>query len=265
MRRVRTTFAAATITLLALGTSPARAEGLAPLEGLAAELARLRSEIEALDQALDEKKETQRHQLRALAAQKLNLEAEVQREELRTKQLAEELERVRARIRAAGAQQAELKPAVLAAIERMKATVEVSLPFRAADRRGELERLARELEGDTVLPSVALSRLWGWVEDEVRLSRENGLYQQVISLDGREVLAEVARLGMVMLYFRAPDGRYGAAREAGGRWRFEAFTARDDAERTQRLFDALEKRVRVGWFVLPDAIPAAALSQGAHP
>jgi hypothetical protein len=253
---------AAVAILMIASASPSLAAEPA-LEGLAAELARLRSEIEVLDRTLDDKKEAERTQLRAMASRKLGLDADVEREALRVRQLAEELERARAQVRAAREQQAELEPVVLDAIARMKASLEAGIPFRVADRRAALEALETELAADTLLPSVALSRLWAWVEDEARLTRENGLYSQVISVDGEEVLADVARLGMVMLFFRSPDGRFGCARRVAGAWRFEPFSAAVDLERASALFAALERRVRVGWFVLPPGLSASNVHEGA--
>src|SRR5688572_33095420 len=80
--------------------SPARG-GDQELDGLAEEVARLRADIETLDTRLEDQKENRRTQLRALAAQKSTLQLEIQREELRAKQLGERAARMQERARTA--------------------------------------------------------------------------------------------------------------------------------------------------------------------
>lgn len=221
----------------------------------AAELARLRSEVETLDQQIDDEREETRARLRALAQQKASLEGEVAREELRVEQLEQAIEKVQAQVREAGEMQRSMKPAVLEAIGRVKEAVRSGLPFRIDERVADLESLEKELSEDVILPAVALSRLWNRVEDELRLTRENGLYQQVVTVDGEEVLADVARVGMVMLFFRTPDQRFGRAVRTGDDWAYHLYSTEEDRRRCEALFDALEKRVRVGFFELPNALP----------
>jgi hypothetical protein len=79
--------------------------------------------------------------------------------------------------------------------------------------------------------------------------------RQVIPLDEGEVLVDVARLGMVSMYFRTDDGRIGAVRGTPGSWRWEVFTDSNDIALAQELFEALDKQVRVGFFELPNALP----------
>ena len=61
------------------------------------------------------------------------------------------------------------------------------MPFKQEARAAELARLARELEAGQVSGDQALNRLWSAIEDELRLTRENGLYQQRVELEGLSV------------------------------------------------------------------------------
>lgn len=223
-------------------------------ETLAAELARLRTEVESISAQIEDKKEATRTELRTLASQKTSLEAEIQREELRLKQIEQAFEEVQQKVREAGALQRELQPAVLDAIAKVRAAVAGGLPFRLDERLAELDKLGKDLEDEVVLPSIAVSRLWTFVEDETRLTRENGLYQQIIAVKGEEVLADVARVGMLMLYFRTPDQRFGKVEREGKGWTYVVFEDPKQIERAQSLFASLEKRVRVGFFELPNAL-----------
>ena len=237
--------------MLLLSADPAQA---ADLEKMAAELARLRSNVETLTTELDEMKADEKQKLQSYSQQKITLEADSQREQLRLKQLQQELDRVRKKIREAGALEAAMKPAVLKAIDLVKGPVRSGLPFKVDARIKDLERLENELRRDEVLPSVAASRLWSAVEDELRLARENSLYNQVIKIGDREVLADVARIGMVMLFFRTDDLTYGRAVQEGSNWTFVPYEDSAQQERLEKLFSAMEKRIRVGFFEIPNAL-----------
>lgn len=224
-------------------------------ENLAEELASLRTDVESISSEIDQIREDTRLQVRNLSTQKTTLEAEIQREQLRLKQANQALEQVKKTIREAGALQRELKPVVLASIDQVMEPVRQGLPFRIEERVAALEKLKEDVQEDIIAPATAVQRLWTAVEDEMRLGRENGMYQQTIQVDGDEVLADVARVGMVMLYFRTPDGRFGRAVREGGGWSFQVYADSADAERLEALYEKLEARVRVGFFELPDALP----------
>ena len=67
---------------------------------------------------------------------------------------------------------------------------------------------------------------------------------------------DVARMGMVAMYFRTPDGGTGYAERAqGGGWAYRRAASSADEQRIRSLFDALEKQIRVGWFEVPNVLP----------
>lgn len=228
-------------------------------ETLAAELARLRSEVESLSTEIQDVQSEKRNKLRNISNQRAQLEAEIQREELRVKQLRQSLEEIRERVRQQGELQRELKPSVLEAIEVLRAPIRDGIPFRTSERLAELDKLKKELEDDIVAPSNATARLWSLVEDELRLARENGMYAQTIALNGEDVLVDVARVGMVMLYFRTPDEEFGYAARDGSDWTYVLYDSSVAIQQAEAFFDSLEKRVRVGFFELPAAIDEEAI------
>ncbi|MDW8478785.1 MAG: DUF3450 family protein [Xanthomonadales bacterium] len=126
-----------------------------------------------------------------------------------------------------------------------------ALPFRLEDRLQALADLRQQIALGTIAPPRAANRLWALIEDELRIARENGLYSQTIPLGGERVLADVAKLGSVMLFFRTGDRRVGRAVPGGEGWRFELIEDPADRERILALFDALRKQIRQGFFELP--------------
>src|SRR5690606_26715334 len=106
------------------------------------------------------------------------------------------------------------------AFAKTEAYVKSSLPFRRAERLSELNKLDEQYRAGLLSPPRALSRLWGFIEDEFRITRENGLFQQTVTVNGEEHLAEVVRLGMVMLFYKTNDGQVGKAVAQNGTWTF---------------------------------------------
>ncbi len=247
----------ALLGIIAAGALEARAADGAALAG---ELARLRSEVEGLAEQLDAEREAQRSRLRSLATRKADLEMELQREQMRLDQLRQARTRQRSRVEQTEQRKEALRPAVLAAIAAVRRAVRAGLPFEVHQRVAELDQLERQLAQGALTTPTALTRLWGKVEDELRLARENGLYRQVIPIGHEEVLAEVARVGMVLLYFRTRDGRIGRALQTADGWTFEVLHREDDQRRVLALFDAFKKRIRSGLFMLPVALPSGAQS-----
>jgi len=79
----------------------------------------------------------------------------------------------------------------------------------------------------------------------------------VVRVAGEELLVDVARVGMTMLYFRTKDGRFGRAIKGAQGWSYRLFERPEQREQVALLFDALKKRIRVGFFELPNALPPA--------
>lgn len=222
-----------------------------PLENLAKELVTKRAEVERLASEVELRKTELREQLRADTQQQAELERQA-------RLLEQELAQVRsgaaaevAAIESREALRAAIAPVVLRHVAALRERVALGLPFRARERAAELGRLSSDLEAGKVAPPEALGKLWSAFEDELRLTREVGIHRQEVSLEGREQLVDVLKLGMVLLYFRTLEGRHGLAAPDGSGWRFTLVTG-DDEQRIAALFESLEKHVRTGFFPLPN-------------
>ena len=221
---------------------------------LAANLTVLRGEVESLSDQIEQQKNETRGRLRSLTAQEMDLDMQVQKESLRLKQLRLAREQHLEEVRSGDDARKQLRPVVLAGIERVRASVERGLPFKKSERLRELDRLEEQIDKDLLTPEKGSIRLWQFIEDEVRLTRESGLYQQTITLGTEELLAEVARIGMVALYFKTSDGRVGYVQPDGDGWRYEEITGERERAQIENLFDAFQKNIRVGFFSLPDGL-----------
>ena len=248
--------------VLALGAALALILGAMPvataadLDTMAQTLSDLRRQVEQLSADLTLQKEDRRGRLRALDGEKAELQVQLRQQELRRSQLQQALDSekaVRAEIVAEGQ---ALTPAVVESIAAVRGSVKMSMPFRLQERLDELDKLEGELAAETITPREAAQRLWSFSEDELRLSKENAIDRQVITSDGQEVLEDVARLGMVAMYYKTEAGQVGWAVREAGAWKWKPTTNTAEQQQILELFDALEKQIRVGFFELPGALVA---------
>lgn len=224
------------------------------LSQMAARLVALRAEVETLSTRLEDRKAQTREQLRSLARQKADLASQIQRENLRIQRLHQSLAARQERVSATAQLDASLIPLVHQGIGILKEVIENGLPFKQHERLAELEDLRSQLASGSLPASRALARLWTFVEDELRLTRESGLYRQAIPLGESEVLADVARVGMVMMFFRTGD-QTGLVRRDGQRWIYETLTEPGARDGIIALFDGLKKQIRQGYYSLPNTLP----------
>jgi propanediol dehydratase small subunit len=226
------------------------------VEAQAERLAALRSDVEALASELELEKGELTAQLRAIEAQKVDLEVQIRREDLRMERLIAEEASQRALLEdAEGAD--DLTPVVQEGILTFQDHVRRGLPYQHSARLAALADLESRLQDRSLTTEQVAARLWAFAEDERRLSRENALDRQVIALEDGEVLVDVARLGMVAMYYRTPTGEYGQAVRQGDTWTWQRIQDADDVEQLSELFDALSRGIHVGWFTLPHLLNGA--------
>lgn len=236
------------VLLLAVRPAVGLADGNASKQ--AAELAAARADLDRLEAKLQRQRAEDTAKTKALLGQKGQLEQLLQREQTRLAELRRRYRTARARRGEVDARVDRLVAPVAEAIGQVRRAVETTLPYRRSERLAKLDELARRLKLRRVTPASATAQLWRFVEDELQLAGEVAIDRQAIALDGKRVLADVARVGMVALYFRTADNRFGRAERAGRGYRYRTV---DGAARAGlvELFEALDKQIRSGLFALP--------------
>jgi hypothetical protein len=252
--RPRRVIALGALVAIALGSSSAFAE---ELTGLAQRLAEMRGQVESLSDQLNARKTDVQEELRSLSRQKAELELEVQREDTRLDKLRQAVAQKRAEVANETKANAALAPAFSKNIGVVRAYVEKSLPFRVKERLSELDKIEDQAKSGLLPPQRALNRLWGFVEDELRMTRESGLFSQPVTVEGKEQLADVVRVGMVALYYKTPSDEFGMSAFENGSWTFRSLNDAEQRKQLRTLFETFKKQIRVGYFELPNALPAA--------
>lgn len=224
------------------------------LDNLANALAKMRGEVEELQTQLDAQKEMHGSRITSLSSQLADLSVEERRQKTSIEKLEHSIEKMTADSKQAEQSGEELKPILFKILANFKQRIITGFPFKVEDRLKAIEDLENNLNNHLVDPNKAVNQTWALIEDEIRLSKENGLYQQTILLDGENVLVDIAKLGSVFLYFQTRDNRAGMAKKTNGDWKFEAADASSDVAQIAKLFDALKKQIRQGYFELPNPL-----------
>ena len=236
------------LTVLCAGLSSSITHA-AETSALADQLAALRSDVDRLAHEVS-RVETELSSDLALAdSERLDLSARVRDEELRLERAQREIERIQQSVAEPSSEALTL--VLNEALASLRVKISAGLPYRQAERLEALDRIQVALESGQVSPEKAASQVWQLAEDELRLTRENTLDHQVVTLDGQEQFVQIARLGMAGAYIRSSDGRYGHSHHDGHNWTWKMTDDRAAHLQIDALMDALKKQVRNGWFEVP--------------
>jgi chromosome segregation ATPase len=224
-------------------------------DSLTERLISLRGQVDELQSELDVRREEHKNRMVYLTAQLADIEASRDREALRVEQIQQDVDEMREEVATAGISSEALMPFLRNQISALRAQVSQGFPFKVQERLAELDELETQLDNGLMTAQRGVNRLWAFIEDEFRISRENAIYSQSVALNGENVLVDVAKIGSVMMYFRTRDLEYGRAVNTPQGWRFELLDSAADQEMVARLFDSLRKQIRQGYFELPEALP----------
>lgn len=218
---------------------------------LAEQVIETRQNVETLNEQYETEKEKIYNDLKTIGVKKAELEANIQTDRLRNQQIANKISSIKQSIKETSAFSEDLMPLYEKYSENLKKHIEASLPFKKTERLESLNRLNEKVKQEEVSLSKALTQLWSMVEDEKRMARENSLEKQIITINGKEQLAQVARLGMMMMYFTTENGEVGQVVKNNNQWKFKAYTQSQDKEQVKELILALKKQIRTGYFEVP--------------
>ncbi len=224
-------------------------------ENLANALSKVRGEVEELQAQLDLERDNHRNQMASLASQLADLGVEERRQKINIEKLQQSLTKLQTESQQADASSEDLKPVLVGLITRYRKYVRNAFPFKIEDRLADINKLETQINNGVLDSKKAVNRMWAFIEDEIRMSKENGIYQQTIELNGEQVLASIAKLGTAMMYFQTGDKRVGmAVRVSDGNWRYQEVTDNAAIEQIYVLFDSLKKQIRQGYFELPNPL-----------
>lgn len=220
------------------------------LEKLTNDVISMRASVEELNGELESLKADIETKLKSLGLTKVELENNIKREELKIAEAKASQEEIGLKLTSQGSETISFRPIFDEYSELFRQNIENNIPFKQTERKNALTEIENKLEAKAITDIKAIASLWQFIEDEIRISKENATHQQTITLDGKEMLADVAKLGTFALYFKTVDGRVGHAKAQ----QFIELKGSRERELILNLFDSLKKQIRVGVFTLPGLI-----------
>lgn len=188
-----------------------------------------------------------------MSLQKGDLNAELNREKIQAEQINAQVTKLKSRLSGTSGEDQMVSETVKKIIATIKSYVEGSLPYKKSERLGDLQKINDLLTNQLLTPQKAMARLWSFVEDEIRLTKESSLSRQNIMLDGKSVLAEVIKIGMLQLYFSTSEGKVGQIVKTNANdWSYVVYSEDEQIELTKKLFASFKKKIRKGYFKLPN-------------
>ncbi|SMF54603.1 DUF3450 family protein [Pseudobacteriovorax antillogorgiicola] len=224
------------------------------LNNLAEELLELRSQVESLHDQLEQQKQSHQAKLQSLNVMKADLAATNQRESLQLQQLNQKISDMREDLGTKFSGETDLTSFTETALADLRSYVSQSLPFKGDERLATLNDIDAKLRDKSLSPYKAANMLWAFVEDELRLQKDVGLYKQVLTIDGDEQLCEVAKIGMLGMLVKSPDGKFGKYIRNNEQWSFVTVEGQAQQKQIEDFFVSLKKQIRVGSFTLPKFI-----------
>ena len=214
----------------------------------------LRGDVETLYTDIKENKERYNSEMKSLSLQITDSEAQINRENTSLKLAQSELQKITTQIQETSSGNVELKPLVLNAIALLEQSILEGIPFMVEGRVSALHKIKADLEEGLITNEKALSLAWINYDDTIRLTKEIGLFKQQIDFKGQKVLAQIAKLGSVAMFFSTPSNEVGFVVKKGGVYEYKHITNPEDVKKIVALFDALQKQIRTGFFELPNAL-----------
>ena len=244
------------IALIAIssGANSAKADEQENYLRLSEKLVELRGQVNDLSNELQQRRDEHNIEMKALLSQKSTVDSSIKHEKAAIDNLQQDLLKNKELIKEIGADKDTIREALLIEAEKLKAHVKTGLPFKVEERLSSIKDYENSLNAGVLSSHKAANTLWSMIEDELKLARDNGVYRHSVTIDDKEHLAHVVKIGMVMMYFRVGDDDYGLFRKNGDQWIAEVRKDSKEIEQIKNLFSSVEKQIHVGYFELPNAL-----------
>ncbi len=221
---------------------------------LAKSIIKLRGEVETLYSTIKENKQRYNSEMKSLSAQVIDLQAQINRKKTSIKLLKDDLEKIKSKIQESADSNKDVKPLVLDVLDLLEKTIKEGIPFMVEERVASLHKIKSDLDEGLITNEKALALTWASYDDAIRITKEIGLFKQQIEFNGKEVLAKIAKLGSVALFFSTPNNEVGYVVKDRDGYSYKHITDPKDIKKIVALFDALQKQIKTGFFELPNAL-----------
>ncbi len=237
--------------LFSFSLSTMASASAATWEAFVGKLMQTRTEVETLSQEIDSLQREKQAYLEQWTQRKTDLESQVQKEQLRTLQLAEKTKRLESRVKIQAKTDPLAQKKLLSWIERFEVLVASTIPFLQDTRQVQIKNLKIRVQKAQEPLEFIFSDFWSFVENEMKLAQSNEYKVVDITLNGQLRKCEVARLGLQSLFVVTPDKKVLKAFKEAGVWKWKDVESSADQISVLSLVQNLKNKNGSGYYQLP--------------
>lgn len=223
-------------------------------EKLTQDLTKQRSEVEVLSQDIDSIQSFKQSELNQLIMQKNELEAQIEKENLRQIQFDEKLKRLELKVKQSEKIDPNAYEKVVKWVTGFQSIVQASVPFEHQSRLTALTDILDRLDKKREPLELVLSDFWIFVENEIKLAHTNEYKIVNAKIKDTDEQVEVARLGLAQLYAVTTEGKAYKATAVGDKWSWALIEDTKIRSSVLHLVKNLKNKVDTGIYTLPVSI-----------
>lgn len=222
----------------------------ADISSLMKQIVDLRADLEILSQDVDQNSKEKQAQVDLWLQKKSELQASLQKEQLRSLQIAEKIKALASRIKIQDQKDPKSQEQLAKWIGNAETWVRTSLPYRRESRITTLLDLKKRSQRGLESQESLAAELWQFYENELKMSGDNEFRIVEIQTSSGPQKAEVARLGLYTMYAALPNGQVKQSVLNGGTWTLQDLEG-EDLQSAVRLLNNLKAKKESGLYRMP--------------
>lgn len=215
---------------------------------LSEKIIELRNEVSQLSDDFKTEKELLKSKIQTLALEKMDLDSKIRRQNLQVKDLNDKLIKAKS-IKII--KHPEFDDIILTFLEFEQKRLNATIPYKFKERTDHIKNIKNDFLEEKVSSDKLLQTLWTHVEDEIQLAKDISVDKDILNIDGQSTLVEVAKVGMLMLFYKTSNGNIGYMEYSNGVWSPRTINSSGNILLVENFFDSLKKQVRTGYFEFP--------------
>lgn len=215
---------------------------------LARRILDLRSQVESQARELEEVRRKRATSLDPIHQRIAELDQGIRKERLKKIQLEEKLKTLNVS-KASTLSNSEHKD-LLEWAQTLEVKIGQGIPITLEDRKAKIAQLKIRIENKREHPFTLVSELWQLTEKEMKMAATNEYRTQEIQIEGKTVVAELARMGSIQAIFTLPSGESGYGFRDKGNWNWKLAT-NSQKESLERVMGNFRQRKFSGLYELP--------------
>lgn len=217
-------------------------------EDLSDKIIQLRNEVSELSDDFRTEKELLKSKIQTLALEKMDLDSKLRRQEISLQATQKKLTQAKS---LKDIKYPEFDQIISTFLDFETQRLTKTLPYKLEERLDYIQKIKTDFLEDKSPSDKILQNLWSHIEDEIQLAKDISLDKDVLTIDGQPTLVEIAKVGMLMLFYKTADGQYGYLDYKTGPWKPVLISDSGQSILIESFFESLKKQIRTGYFEFP--------------